>query len=104
MVQYDCRVDEREARAPVKCYPIVRLFRKYVRAFRPHSHFVYSLGLDADAKVGAKTMSWLRLLLGKARRDEDVKYAGSSNVSRGSLISPIRRLKSLGKRKEGHRN
>ena len=30
MVQYDCKVDETERDAPVKCYPIVRLFRKYV--------------------------------------------------------------------------
>ena len=28
MVQYDCRVDEQQPRAPVRCYPIVRLFRK----------------------------------------------------------------------------
>ena len=28
LVQYDCRVDERQPKAPVKCYPVVRLFRK----------------------------------------------------------------------------
>ena len=28
MVQYNCKVDEQQPSAPVKCYPIVRLFRK----------------------------------------------------------------------------
>ena len=32
LVQYDCRVDQRQAKAPVKCYPIVRLFRRYGKA------------------------------------------------------------------------
>ena len=28
MVQYDCRVDEERPSGPVRCYPIVRLFRR----------------------------------------------------------------------------
>ena len=28
LVQYDCKVDERRPNDPVRCYPIVRLFRR----------------------------------------------------------------------------
>ena len=45
------------------------------------------LSLAADAETDAKTMSWSRLLLGRARRIEDVKHAGTSTISRGILIS-----------------
>ena len=30
LVQYDCKVNEKEPNASIKCYPIVRLFRRFV--------------------------------------------------------------------------
>ena len=46
--------------------------------------FAFELGVDADAAIDAKIMSWSRLRLGRARRSENVKHAGTSKFPRGS--------------------
>ena len=62
MVQYSCRVEDEQNGKPVRCYPIVRLFRKY--APMPS---VYRMMARLSRWIGADTTSWLRLLHGKEK-------------------------------------